>query len=166
MSSVVCTTYSQESVIRFWAWHNINLFDLLEFWGTPNHKLCEGSAGCRAYEMSESQNEKENTRRQTKTRANKQKEKEKEKEKGLERKEAVIAVAVITKRDPKKEQGINSYYYALICHNNKPSEFLRFPISDSASSSTPSFTHSSSLTVHFRWVGESYLRPCSINRPL
>lgn len=162
MSSVVCTTYSQESVIRFWAWHNINLFDLLEFWGTPNPKLCEGSAGCRAYEMSESQNEKENTRRETKTRANK------EKERGLQRKEAVIAVASLRRETRKKRQGINSLYeyYALICHNNKPSEFLRFPISDSASSSTPSFTHSRSLTVHFRWVGESYLRPCSINRPL
>lgn len=164
MSSVVCTTYSQESVIRFWAWHNINLFDLLEFWGTPNHKLCEGSAGCRAYEMSESQNEKENTRRETKTRANKEKERGEGERFGKEG--SCNCRRVITKRDPKKEQGINSYYYALICHNNKPSEFLRFPISDSASSSTPSFTHSSSLTVHFRWVGESYLRPCSINRPL
>lgn len=47
-------TYSQESMIRFWAWHNINLFR--NFLGPS--KLCEGTAGCRAYEMSESQKRK------------------------------------------------------------------------------------------------------------
>lgn len=48
--------------------------------------------------MSESQNEKENTRRETKTRANK------EKEGGLQRKEAVIAVASLRRETRKKNK--------------------------------------------------------------
>lgn len=62
--------------------------------------------------MSESQNEKENTRRETKTRANKEKQKEKEKEKGLERKEAVIAVARHYEERPEKR---TRYKFVLLC---------------------------------------------------
>lgn len=60
--------------------------------------------------MSESQNEKENTRRETKTRANK--EKQKEKEKGLQRKEAVIAVARHYEERPEKR---TRYKFVLLC---------------------------------------------------